>query len=145
MSGLAESLAQNAPAHAETRYAEIQLVSVDGYDVGFAMLEVDAGEGSERVIRRTSGLFSPEQPELGAQHDRVTTQVDGSGAIRSGRATGTKNGAPAYDVRIARTPDGYLVEGTASGKPISVRALAYVMAGHPRHHIGVLRERYGVA
>ncbi len=35
--------------------------------------------------------------------------------------------------------------GTASGKPISVRALAYVMAGHPRHHIGVLRERYGVA
>jgi DinB superfamily len=35
--------------------------------------------------------------------------------------------------------------GTASGKPISVRALAYVMAGHPRHHVAVLRERYGVA
>ena len=35
--------------------------------------------------------------------------------------------------------------GTASGKPVSVRALAYVMVGHPRHHIGVLRERYGVA
>src|SRR4029453_14213297 len=35
--------------------------------------------------------------------------------------------------------------GTASGKPISVRALAYVMAGHPRHHLAVLRERYGVA
>jgi len=34
--------------------------------------------------------------------------------------------------------------GTASGKPISVRALAYIMAGHPRHHLTVLRERYGV-
>jgi len=35
--------------------------------------------------------------------------------------------------------------GTASGKPISVQALAYIMAGHPRHHVAVLRERYGVA
>ncbi|MFI4945496.1 MAG: DinB family protein [Burkholderiales bacterium] len=35
--------------------------------------------------------------------------------------------------------------GTASGNPISVRALAYIMAGHPRHHLAVLRERYGVA
>jgi hypothetical protein len=35
--------------------------------------------------------------------------------------------------------------GTASGRPVSVRALAYVMVGHPRHHIAVLGERYGVA
>jgi hypothetical protein len=34
--------------------------------------------------------------------------------------------------------------GTASGKPVSVRALAWIMAGHPRHHLAVLRERYGV-
>ncbi len=34
--------------------------------------------------------------------------------------------------------------GTASGKPVSVRALAWIMAGHPRHHMAVLRERYGV-
>ncbi len=34
--------------------------------------------------------------------------------------------------------------GTASGKPITVRALAWVMAGHPRHHVEILRERYGV-
>jgi len=34
--------------------------------------------------------------------------------------------------------------GTASGKPVSVRALAWVMAGHPRHHVQILRERYGV-
>ncbi len=32
--------------------------------------------------------------------------------------------------------------GTASQHPISVRALAYVMAGHARHHSAVLQERY---
>lgn len=34
--------------------------------------------------------------------------------------------------------------GIASGHPVSVRALVYIMAGHPRHHLRVLRERYGV-
>jgi hypothetical protein len=32
--------------------------------------------------------------------------------------------------------------GTASGSPISARALAYIIAGHEKHHIGVIRERY---
>lgn len=34
--------------------------------------------------------------------------------------------------------------GTASGREISVRALAGVIVGHERHHIRILRERYGV-
>lgn len=34
--------------------------------------------------------------------------------------------------------------GTASGKLITVRALAFVMAGHVRHHLRILRERYGI-
>jgi len=32
--------------------------------------------------------------------------------------------------------------GTASGNPISVRALAYIIAGHERHHVGILKTRY---
>ncbi len=32
--------------------------------------------------------------------------------------------------------------GTASGKPVTTRALAFIMAGHLRHHLGILRERY---
>jgi uncharacterized damage-inducible protein DinB len=32
--------------------------------------------------------------------------------------------------------------GSASGKSFSARALAYIVAGHERHHVGVLRERY---
>ena len=41
--------------------------------------------------------------------------------------------------------EGWARVGTASGRPVSVRALAYVMAGHPRHHLAILRERYGLA
>ena len=32
--------------------------------------------------------------------------------------------------------------GTASGKTISVRALAYIAAGHERHHLAIIRARY---
>lgn len=32
--------------------------------------------------------------------------------------------------------------GTASGYEVTARALAYIIAGHERHHVGVIRERY---
>jgi uncharacterized damage-inducible protein DinB len=34
--------------------------------------------------------------------------------------------------------------GTVSDGPMSARALAWIIAGHERHHLSVLRERYGV-
>lgn len=34
--------------------------------------------------------------------------------------------------------------GVANGKPVSARALAYIIVGHVAHHLGVLRERYGL-
>jgi hypothetical protein len=34
--------------------------------------------------------------------------------------------------------------GTANTHPVSVRALAYVMAGHARHHMEGLRTHYGI-
>jgi hypothetical protein len=39
-------------------------------------------------------------------------------------------------------PSDWLRTGTASGKSVSVRALAYIMAGHVRHHVGILKARY---
>jgi hypothetical protein len=33
-------------------------------------------------------------------------------------------------------------QGVASDKPVSVNALAYVVAGHATHHVKILRERY---
>lgn len=35
-----------------------------------------------------------------------------------------------------------LQKGIASGNPVSVRALAYMIAGHEMHHIKILKERY---
>jgi hypothetical protein len=35
-----------------------------------------------------------------------------------------------------------LRRGTASGKEITVRALAWIIAGHERHHVRIIRERY---
>jgi uncharacterized damage-inducible protein DinB len=32
--------------------------------------------------------------------------------------------------------------GIASKNPVTVRALAYIIAGHERHHLRILRERY---
>ena len=40
------------------------------------------------------------------------------------------------------SPEAWLRKGLANSNPISVRALAYVMAGHPRHHLSVFQERY---
>ena len=40
-------------------------------------------------------------------------------------------------------PEEWLRAGNASGKQMSVRALAWVIAGHELHHRGILRERYG--
>ena len=38
--------------------------------------------------------------------------------------------------------EGWMRSGIASDNPFSVRALAYITAGHVAHHIGVIRERY---
>ena len=39
-------------------------------------------------------------------------------------------------------PEAWARVGTASGKSVSVRALAWIIAGHERHHVAVIRERY---
>jgi uncharacterized damage-inducible protein DinB len=41
-------------------------------------------------------------------------------------------------------PEALSRRGTASGNPVSVRALLYIIAGHERHHLAVLKELYGV-
>jgi hypothetical protein len=36
----------------------------------------------------------------------------------------------------------WMRSGLASGNPFTVRALAYIVAGHTEHHTAILRERY---
>lgn len=38
--------------------------------------------------------------------------------------------------------DAWMRSGIASGNPFTVRALAYITAGHTAHHVAILRERY---
>ena len=38
--------------------------------------------------------------------------------------------------------DAWMRRGAASGNPFTVRALAFITAGHVAHHMGILRERY---
>jgi len=40
--------------------------------------------------------------------------------------------------------DAWTRRGTASGVPVSVRALAWIIVGHERHHLAILGERYGL-
>jgi hypothetical protein len=42
-------------------------------------------------------------------------------------------------------PEASLRAGEANGAAVSVRALAYIIAGHEAHHVAVLRERYGIS
>jgi len=39
-------------------------------------------------------------------------------------------------------PEAWMRTGIASGNPFTVRALAYIAAGHLAHHSAILRERY---
>lgn len=38
--------------------------------------------------------------------------------------------------------EAWMRSGTASDMPFTVRALAYIAAGHAAHHVAILRERY---
>ena len=40
--------------------------------------------------------------------------------------------------------DAWGQRGVASGKEVSLRALAYITAGHARHHLRILHERYAI-
>jgi hypothetical protein len=38
--------------------------------------------------------------------------------------------------------EAWMRSGVASGNFVSVRALAYIIAGHVSHHVEILEERY---
>ncbi len=40
--------------------------------------------------------------------------------------------------------EAWLRRGTANNSAVTTRALAHIVLGHERHHLNVLRERYGI-
>jgi hypothetical protein len=43
------------------------------------------------------------------------------------------------------TDDAWKRMGSVGNNPVSVRALAFIMAGHVRHHLNIMLERYSVS
>ena len=71
-------------------------------------------------------------PEAGAERRALPEMVDDWTHVR--RAT--------LSLFRPLAPDAWARRGTAGDGPITVRALAYVIAGHTRHHLRVLEARY---
>jgi DinB superfamily len=70
--------------------------------------------------------------EAGADQRTWTSHIDEFRAVRA-----------ATVAFFATLPaDAWNRRGIASDNPFSVRALAYITAGHVVHHIGLLKERY---
>jgi hypothetical protein len=120
--------------YAEGKWSIREIVGhlIDGERVfGYRVLCIARGE--------TQNLpgFDQDQYMLTAPFDRITLE-DLLSEFRLVRLS---------NIAMLRTLDetAWTRMGTANGNPVSVRALAYVMVGHTRHHMGVLRERYGLA
>lgn len=96
-----------------------------------------------RMLRIARGDETPlagfdQQPYVDTAHfDRlpISSLVD---SFRTARASTLSLAGEIDD-------DGWRRMGVASGFPVSARALAYIIAGHATHHIGILRDRYGMA
>jgi uncharacterized damage-inducible protein DinB len=95
-----------------------------------------------RMLRIARGDQTPlpafdQQPYVDAAHsDRRAIGA----LVDSFRATRAATIALASEI----DGDAWLRTGTASGFTVSARALAYIITGHATHHIGILRDRYGM-
>jgi uncharacterized damage-inducible protein DinB len=95
-----------------------------------------------RMLRVARGDTTPlpgfeQQPYVEAAHFDVipiATLVEG---FRTARAS-------TLSLMSQIDDDGWPRMGTASGFPVSARALAYIIAGHSAHHIAILRDRYAL-
>jgi hypothetical protein len=73
-------------------------------------------------------------PAANCDRVAVASLADAYGAVR------------ASTLALLGTLDPASIErrGEANSQAVSVRALAWIMAGHERHHVALLRERYGL-
>lgn len=96
-----------------------------------------------RMLRIARGDATPlagfdQQPYVEAAHFDALPITTLIGGFRAARAATLSLMAQIDDEAWARM-------GSASGFPVSARALAYIIAGHAAHHIGMLRDNYGVS
>jgi hypothetical protein len=73
-------------------------------------------------------------PEAGAEHRGLDDMLAEFATVRAATLSLLRSLPPGAASR----------RGVASDVPFSVRALAWIIAGHELHHLAVLRERYDV-
>lgn len=71
-------------------------------------------------------------PESNAANRTMEDLLEEYGAVRDASIT----------LFASFTPEMTLRSGIANQKPITVRAIGYIIAGHQLHHLGVIAERY---
>jgi hypothetical protein len=71
-------------------------------------------------------------PTAAAEQFSWASHVEDFRAVRAGTLTFFRN----------LPEEAWGRSGVASGNPVTVRALAYIIAGHVAHHVALLRERY---
>ncbi|HVZ49104.1 MAG TPA: DinB family protein [Gemmatimonadaceae bacterium] len=129
VSGLSESRASYAYGPGKWTLKEVVLHIIDAERVfAYRMLRIARGD--------TTPLPGFEQndwvPLCGAAGRSVASLMVEYSAVR----------AATLVLMDALEPGAWLRRGTASGHPVSARALAYIIAGHDRHHQKILRDRY---
>ena len=95
-----------------------------------------------RALRVARGDRTP----LAAFDENAYVKTAGSDARTLASLTGELAAVREATVRLFESlPDeAWGLSGVASGKDVSLRALAYITTGHATHHLRILRERYGV-
>jgi hypothetical protein len=100
---------------------------------------------AERVFAyRALSIARGDQTPLPGFDENAWAPQSGADARPIGDLLDEFTAVRAATVRLLRGLDApaWSRSGTASGKPVTVRALAYIMAGHELHHLSILKERY---
>lgn len=102
------------------RYAEIQVVRLGQYEMGFEWWEVRDAEGGKRTTENTALLMMPRSTtQLMVQDTSFTTTADAKGQLLEMAYAKARDGELAVQVKVNREAAGaYRYEGTHGGKPV---------------------------
>jgi hypothetical protein len=100
---------------------------------------------TERIFPYRALRFARNDPTPCPASNRTTTSVRPDSMRVPGPASYRNSGRCARAIRRCFRgfpPEAWSRRGVASNHTMSVRAMAYVIAGHERHHLRILREKY---
>ena len=99
---------------------------------------------NERVFGHRAARFAAndETPQPGYDQDAAVAAFDYTGVSLPDLLAEFTALRRSHDLFFARlSPRQWSATGLADGRPMSVRAVAYLQVGHLRHHVAILRER----